>query len=45
VFAEDGGISGLLKGGVVLAPDSVLKKLEGLLWSIFLIGLDLAFRS
>jgi hypothetical protein len=45
VFAEDGGGSGLLKGKVALTPDPVLKKLEGLLRPMFLIGLDPAFRS
>jgi hypothetical protein len=40
MFAEDGGGSGRLKGGVALAPDPVLKKLGGLLRPMFLIGLD-----
>jgi hypothetical protein len=40
MFAEDGGGSGSLKGGVALAPDPVLKKLGGLLRQMFLIGLD-----
>jgi hypothetical protein len=40
VFMEDGGGSGRLKGGVVLAPDLALKRLGGLLRPMFLIGLD-----
>jgi hypothetical protein len=38
--AEEGGGFGRLKGGVTLASDSVLKKLGGLLWLMFLIRLD-----
>jgi hypothetical protein len=40
VFAEDGGRSSCLKGGLALAPDLVLKKLGGLLRPMFLIELD-----
>jgi hypothetical protein len=38
VFAEDGGGSARLKGGVALAPDPdpVLKMPRGLLWPMFL---------
>jgi hypothetical protein len=42
---EDGRGSGCLKGGVALAPSSVLKRFEGLLWLIFLIGLDPVLRG
>jgi hypothetical protein len=45
VFGEDGGRSGCLKGGMALAPDPVLKKLGGLLRSMFLIGLDPALQG
>jgi hypothetical protein len=45
VFAEDGGRSGRLKGGVALAPDSALKRLGGLLRSMFLFGLDPVLRG
>jgi hypothetical protein len=45
VFAEDGGGSGRLKGGVALAPDPVLKILGGLLRPMFLIRLDPALRG
>lgn len=45
VFAEDGGGSVCLKGGVALAPDPPLKRLGGLLWPMFLIGLDLVLRG
>jgi hypothetical protein len=45
MFVEDGGGSDLMKGGVVLAPDLVLKKLRGLLRPMFLIGLDPALRG
>jgi hypothetical protein len=45
VFAEDGGGSDRLKGGVTLAPDPVLKMLGGLLQSMFLIRLDPALRD
>jgi hypothetical protein len=38
MFAEDGGGSGRLKGGVALAPNQVLKKFGGLLRSMFLIS-------
>jgi hypothetical protein len=40
VFAEDGGRSGHLKGGVALALDPILKRLGMLSGLIFLIGLD-----
>jgi hypothetical protein len=40
VFAEDGGGSGRLKGGVAMAPGSTLKSLRGLLRPMFLFGLD-----
>jgi hypothetical protein len=40
VFAENGGGSCRIKGGVALALDPVLKKLGGLLRPMFLIGLD-----
>jgi hypothetical protein len=36
VFAEDGGGSGRLNGGVALALDPMLKRLRGLLRSMFL---------
>jgi hypothetical protein len=39
VFAEENGGSRSLKVGVALAPDPVLKKLGGLLRTMFLIGL------
>jgi hypothetical protein len=45
VFAEDGGRSGRLKGGMALALDPVLKKLGGLLRPMFLIRLDPALRG
>jgi hypothetical protein len=45
VFAEDGGGSGHLKGGVALALDPMLKKLGGLLRPMFLIGLDPVLRD
>jgi hypothetical protein len=45
IFAEDGGGSGRLKGGVAMAPNQVLKKLGGLLRPMFLIGLDPALRG
>jgi hypothetical protein len=45
MFAKDGGGSGRLKSGVALAPDSVLKKLGGLLRPMFLIGLDPVLRD
>jgi hypothetical protein len=41
VFAEYGGGSSHLKGGVALAPGSALKRLGGLLRPMFLFGLDL----
>jgi hypothetical protein len=40
MFAEDVGGSGRLMGGVALALGLMLKGPEGLLWPIFLIGLD-----
>jgi hypothetical protein len=40
VFAEDGGGSGRLKGGMALAPGSALKRLGGPLRPMFLFGLD-----
>jgi hypothetical protein len=40
VFAEDGGGSGRLMGGVVLASDPAWKKLGGLLPPMFFVGLD-----
>jgi hypothetical protein len=45
MFAEDGGGSGRLKGGVALAPDPALKRLGGLLRLMFLIRLDLILRG
>jgi hypothetical protein len=45
MFAEDGGGSGRLKGGVALASDPVLKKLGRLLRPMFLIGLDLVLQG
>jgi hypothetical protein len=45
VFAEDGGRSGCLKGGMALALDPVLKRLGGLLRPMFLIGLDPVSRG
>jgi hypothetical protein len=45
VFAKDDGGSGRLKGGVALAPDPMVKMLGGLLWPMFLIGLDPALRG
>jgi hypothetical protein len=45
MFAKDGGGSGRLKSGVAFAPDSVLKKLGGLLRPMFLIGLDPVLRG
>jgi hypothetical protein len=45
MFAEHGGGSGRLKGGVALAPDLALKRLGGLLRPMFLIGIDPAIRG
>jgi hypothetical protein len=45
MFVEKGGGFSRLKGGVVLTPDPVLKKLGGLLRSMFLMGLDPALRG
>jgi hypothetical protein len=45
VFAEDGGGSGRLYGGVALALGPALKRLRGLLWPMFLIGLDPVLRD
>jgi hypothetical protein len=45
MFVKEGGGSGRQKGGVALAPNLVLKKLEGLLRPMFFIGLDPALRD
>jgi hypothetical protein len=45
MFVEKGGGFSRLKGGVVLTPDPVLKKLGGLLRPMFLMGLDPALRG
>jgi hypothetical protein len=45
VFVEDGGESGHLKGGVALTPDLALKRLGGLLRSMFLFELDPVLRG
>jgi hypothetical protein len=39
-FAEDGGLSGRIKGGMALASSPALNKLGGLLRPMLLIGLD-----
>jgi hypothetical protein len=45
VFTEDGGGSGRLYGGVAVALGPTWKTLEGLLWPMFLIGLDLVLHE
>jgi hypothetical protein len=45
MFVKDGGGSGRLKGGVVLAPGPALKRLGGLLRPMFFIGLDPMLRG
>jgi hypothetical protein len=45
LFVKDGGGSGRLEGKVALSPGPVLKRLGGLLWPMFLIGIDLVLRD
>jgi hypothetical protein len=45
VFAKDGGGYGRLKDGMALALGSALKRLGGLLRSMFLFILDLVLRG